>query len=48
MTDYYGNISALGVCANVWFVSAMYVRGDVGSNDLGIANKTYEIHMSRK
>jgi len=39
MTNYYGYISALGVCANIAFISAMYVRGDIGSNDLGIANK---------
>jgi hypothetical protein len=39
MTDYYGNISALGVCAEILFFSGMYVRGSISSNDLGIANK---------
>ena len=39
MTDYYGNISALGICAELWVFSGMYVRGSIGSNDLGIASK---------
>lgn len=37
MTDYYGKMSALGICVDAWIASGMYVRGTLESNDLGIA-----------